>query len=178
MAARENIGAKRAWSLKERAIRELKSFAAIFLYLWIVLGIFFLHEMIVLEEHHIAVAHYGIALMNALVLGKVMLVAENMRFAGQLADEPLFLAVLYRSIAFTILFIGFYMLEEIAVGVIKGKTLAQSFPDIGGGSVQGIFVVGIIMFVALTPFFAYRELGRVIGESTLHDLMFKRRSPR
>ncbi len=162
--------------LKERIIHEVKSFVVIFLYLWVVLGIFLLHEKIVLKEHDIDFSVYGLALVNALILGKVMLIAEDLHFADRLMDRPLVLSILYKSIAFTALFIGFYILEEVVVGLIKGKTIAQSFPDIGGGSLQGIFVVGLIMFVALTPFFTYRELSRVIGKQQLHDLMFKQRA--
>ncbi len=167
---------KHGRNLKERVIHELKSFAVIFVYLWVVLGVFFLHEKIVLEKHDIAFSAYGLALVNALVLGKVMLIAEDLHFAHQLADRPLVLSILYKSIAFAVLFICFYILEELVVGLIKGKTVAQSFPDIGGGSLQGILVVGVILFVALIPFFAYRELGRVIGERQLHDLLFKKRT--
>ena len=34
--------------------------------------------------------------------------------------------------------------------------------------------MGMIMFVALIPFFAFKEIGRVIGERELHALIFKR----
>jgi hypothetical protein len=32
--------------------------------------------------------------------------------------------------------------------------------------------VGIILSIALMPFFAFREIGRVIGERELHALIF------
>jgi hypothetical protein len=37
-------------------------------------------------------------------------------------------------------------------------------------------VVGIIMFVVLTPYFALKEVGRVIGDDKLHELFFVRRA--
>ena len=61
------------------------------------------------------------------------------------------------------------------VGIFKGKTIAESIPVIGGGSLSGVFFVGIILAVALIPFFAFREIGRVIGERELHSLLFKDR---
>ena len=66
----------------------------------------------------------------------------------------------------------FDVVEEVLVGVFKGKTIAQSIPSIGGGSLSGVFFVGIILAVALLPFFAFREIGRMIGERELHSLMF------
>ena len=63
-------------------------------------------------------------------------------------------------------------MEEVIVGLFKGKTIGESIPSIGGGTPSGVFFVGVIHAVALTPFFAFREVGRAIGERALHSLMF------
>ena len=68
----------------------------------------------------------------------------------------------------------FNILEEVVVGVFKGRTISQSFPAIGGGSLQGLLSMGAIVLVALIPFFAFRELGRVIGQRELWSLLLKR----
>jgi hypothetical protein len=70
--------------------------------------------------------------------------------------------------------LGFYIGEELLVGVWHGKTVAESFPDIGGGTWKGILVVGLIMFIGLIPFFAYRELARALGADELYVLVFSR----
>ena len=54
------------------------------------------------------------------------------------------------------------------------QDIAASFPKIGGEGWKGILVVGSILFVALIPFFAYREVARVLGKDELHSLIFKR----
>jgi hypothetical protein len=41
---------------------------------------------------------------------------------------------------------------------------------------KGILVLGLIMFVVLIPFFAFKEIGRVIGEDKLHSLIFRRQN--
>jgi hypothetical protein len=41
---------------------------------------------------------------------------------------------------------------------------------------QGIFVVGFIMFVVLMPFFALKEIGRDMGDGKLYELFFVRRT--
>jgi hypothetical protein len=48
------------------------------------------------------------------------------------------------------------------VAVPKGKTIGESIPSIGGGSLSGVFFVGIILAVALIPFFAFRAVGPLI----------------
>jgi hypothetical protein len=71
----------------------------------------------------------------------------------------------------------FDIAEEVLVGVFKGKTVAESFPKIGGGSLRGIFSMIVVITVLLLPFFAYREIGKVIGQRELHSLIFTRKRP-
>jgi uncharacterized protein (DUF1810 family) len=79
---------------------------------------------------------------------------------------------MFKSAVFAVILLCFHMIEETLLGVFHGKTLSQSIPNIGGGTLQGILMVGIIMFVVLMPFFAFRELGRAIGTKQLHSLLF------
>ena len=55
-----------------------------------------------------------------------------------------------------------------------GQCNIYSIPSFGGGGLKGISAVGMIMFVALIPFFAFKEIGRVIGERELYSLIFTR----
>ena len=163
---------KRTRDLKHRVLDEVINFLAIALYLWVTFGVFALHEWVVSAKDHIDYHFYGFALVNALLLGKVMLVAEDLHFADWFKDRPLIYPILCKAVAFSILFLVFDVAEEVIVGVFKGKTIAESIPSIGGGTPSGVFFVGIILAVALIPFFAFREVGRAIGERELHSLMF------
>jgi fumarate reductase subunit C len=151
---------------------EVMKFLAIAFYLWVMFGVFALHESVVSAKDHIDYHFYGFAFINALILGKVMLIAEDLHFADWFKDRPLIYPILCKAVAFSILFLVFDVVEEVVVGVFKGKTIGESIPIIGGGSLSGVFFVGIILAVALIPFFAFREVGRVIGERESHSLMF------
>ena len=163
---------ERKLSLKQRVFDEVVKFLAIALYLWVTFGVFALHEWVVSAKDHIDYHFYGFAFVNALVLGKVMLVAEDLHFADWVKDRPLIYPILCKAVAFSILFLVFDVVEELIVGVFKGKTIGESIPVIGGGTPIGVFFVGVILAVALIPFFAFREVGRVIGERELRSLMF------
>lgn len=52
------------------------------------------------------------------------------------------------------------------------KDLAESLSDVGGGTPFGIFTTTLLLFVALLPFFGFRELCAVVGEPELHRLLF------
>jgi hypothetical protein len=163
---------ERKRDLKQRIFDEVIKFLGIAFYLWVMFGVFALHESVVSEKVHINYHFYGFALVNALVLGKVLLIAEDLHFADWFKGRPLIYPVLCKAVAFSALFLVFDVVEEVLVGIFKGKTIDASIPSIGGGSPTGVFFVGIILAVALIPFFAFREIGRVIGERELHSLIF------
>jgi hypothetical protein len=167
---------ERASKLKKGAIREAKRFVAMFLYLWVLFGLFVLHESIVLAQHEINYSLYGIAFVNALVLAKVMLIAEDLHLGRRLEDKPLIYPILYKSAAFTVVFICVHIAEKVIEGVLKGKTVLESLPVIGVGSLEHIVSAGVIVSFSLIPFFAFTEFRRVIGERELRALLFHERS--
>lgn len=146
-----------------------------FLYLYILFGLFLLHESIVLAKHEITFTHYGFAFINAWILAKVMLVAEDLNIARGFEDKPLIYPVLYKSVVFAVVFIVFYVLEEVLIGLWQGKTVMESIPEVGGGSLTGILSAGLIVTFALSPYFAFREVGRVIGRDKLRALFLTRK---
>jgi len=56
------------------------------------------------------------------------------------------------------------------------KTIAQSIPALGGGGLEGILLVGLMVFIVLIPFFSFMEIARVVGEDELLSIIFKRRT--
>jgi hypothetical protein len=158
-------------SLKARLYDELRKFLMIFSYLWLVFFVFLVHEWAVLASNHISFRFYGLAIVNALVLSKIMLIAEALKFADRLNDKPLVYPIAFKSISFSVLLMVSYVVEEIAVGLFDGKSVGESFPDVGGGGLVGLLTVGGIFCIALVPFFGFREIARVIGEAEFRALM-------
>jgi hypothetical protein len=65
-------------SLKHTAIKQMKEFLLIALYLWLVFALLVIFKSMILSEHHTSFTYHGFALINALALGKVMLVAKDL----------------------------------------------------------------------------------------------------
>lgn len=158
--------------MKQRAIEEIKRFVMLFLYLWVLFGIFALYERIILRQRGIGFTSQGFAFFNALVLAKVMLVAEDLDLGRWLERRPLIYPILHDSFLFAVLFIGFHVVEEVAIGVLKGQTAAASVPAIGGGGLVGLFCVTTILFVALIPYFGFKHIRRALGPGRLHAMLF------
>jgi hypothetical protein len=66
----------------------------------VVFGLFVLHRSVISSEQHIPYAPHGFALLNALALGKVMLVAQDLHFGEWFNEAPLVLTTLFKSSAF------------------------------------------------------------------------------
>jgi hypothetical protein len=169
------VHATRGHHVKERLVHEVRQFLFMFMYLFVLFGLFTIHEAVVLAQHHITYAYCGFALVNALVLAKVMLVAEDLHLGRRFDNSPLIYPVLIKSVLFAVVFICFRVVEDMLVGWWEGKARAASVPSFGGGGIVGILSVGIILSFALIPFFAFVQISRVLGPGVLHALILKHR---
>ena len=158
----------------KRILSEFRELFGMFLYLWVLFALFTYHKAIVLAQYDISYQPFGIAFVNAFILAKVMLGTEKLNLAAKLRKKPLVYPVLHKSIVLSVMFILFNMAETIVSGLWKGKSLAESMPKMGDGSPAELVVTGIILTVALIPFFAFRELSRVLGKGVLGGLFLKR----
>jgi hypothetical protein len=137
-------------------------------------GLFELYHTIILDKEHVDYSVHGFALVNAIVMSKVLLIAEDLKFASRLHDGRLIYSILYKSALFALLFLVVHMAEDVIKGLIGGHDLMASLPHPGG--VYVVLCAAAILFTALVPYFAFREIERVMGEQKLHDMIFKRRS--
>ena len=160
-------------TLKERMLHNFREVFSMFLYLWLLFGLFTLHEAVVLARQGIDFQPFGLAFINAFVLAKVMLVAEELNIGTRLRGRAPIFPILHKSLLFALIFVGFSLTEKLLIGWWKGKTIAESLPRFGGGSPVAILVVALIAAVALIPFFAFRELSRVMGKGVLGALFLR-----
>lgn len=144
-------------------------------YFWLLTGLFTVYKSLVTNDSNL-IFHNGFAIVNAWILAKVVLVADHLKIAENLRHKPLIYPIIFKALVFCLLLMCFYLGEEILVGVWRGKTVVESFPDIGGRSWKGVAVVSCILFVCLIPFFFYRELSRALGKDELYSIVFKRGS--
>jgi hypothetical protein len=164
-------------TLKEKARREMRDFLVISLYLWIIFGLFVLYKSIILSEEHIPFAAHGFALINALAMAKVMLVAKGLHFADRFKEAPLIYPTLFKSVAFAVVLGAFKIVEEGLIGLYHGHSFSESIVSIGGGTLNGILLLTLLLAVLLIPFFGFGEVDRVFGEQKLKKLFFASRHP-
>jgi hypothetical protein len=153
----------------------MKEYLVICLYLWLVFALLVLHTEVILAAHHIEFEAHGLALINALALGKVVLALRKLRFFDRFNDDALLYPTLLQSAAFAVVLAFFKILEEAALGVYHGETFQESIAAIGGGTWKGILTLTVLVAVLLIPFFGYSELARVLGPGKLRQIFFRPR---
>jgi hypothetical protein len=163
-------------SLKSRALDELRQYAIITLYLWLLFAVFSLYRRMILQEHGISAWQQGFAIVNALVFGKVILIAQALNLEAGLRKYPRIFIVLGNALMFTIVLVLFHLLEDAIKAWFEGRALATSIADFGGGTLSGFLTLGAIMFVALIPFFGMQEVARAVGGRALWDLLLSGRA--
>jgi hypothetical protein len=163
-------------TLKERVLDSIKTFMQMFLYLWLVFGLLAVHESIILSQYQIDYQSHGLAVINALVFAKVMLITEDLRLGNRLNDKPLIYPVLFKSLLFAMALICFHIVEHILIGLWHGRTVADGLSEIGANKLRGMVSISVIATVALIPFFVLREISRVIGKDKFWSLFFRRKT--
>jgi VIT1/CCC1 family predicted Fe2+/Mn2+ transporter len=164
---------ERLQRLKAEAVDETKKIFGVFLYLWVLLTLFSLHKAFIFNEDMLTYQQ-GFALINALALAKIVVVGQAMHIGDRPKDDPVFWPAVVKAAIFAVILLIFHVIEETAVGVWRGKTVAEAIPTIGDGSLQAILIAAAMIFIGLIPFFAFVELERVLGAEELRTLMFGR----
>lgn len=157
-------------SLKERAVDELKRYLVISAYLCVLLAVFSLHRQLLLG-HEISLWQQGFAIINALVFGKIILLGEALKLGERKQNHALAWTVLRRSLIFSVLLVASQILEESIRAWFQHRHAASVIVDLGGW--PGVLCHAVIIFVALLPFFAVQEAGRVLGARALWNLFFR-----
>jgi hypothetical protein len=161
--------------IKEKAIDELKRFAIIAAYLWVLFGMFEVHRWAILKEFHVSSVsgfRIGFALVNALLMGKIFLLGETLHVGERLRTKRLIHSVLFKAATFALFLIAFQLIEESIIGLIHGKAIAASIP----GGLERKVVEGVMAFVVLIPFFLYTEVERVLGKENMHAMIIEKKT--
>ena len=164
----------KARGLKERALEELKLYWIITLYLWLFLGLFTVYRRLVVAEAGTPYLHYGIALVEAMIIAKVVLIGKLFGFSRRFEDRALVVPVLYKAVVFGLLVMGFGVLEHLVGGWIHRQGLWGGLREIASIGTDELAARALMLIVAFVPFFAFWELGRVLGMHKLWALFFSK----
>jgi len=167
---------KKRGDLKKKIVHEVIEYWINVTYLTLVFAAFTQYRRFLLAAHDITYTNYGFAVIEALVLAKVIMIGDVVRLGRGLERKPLIYPTLYKTVVFTLFVAVFTLIEHGIKGLWKGEGFTSGVVDFFGKGSNEILANSIVVFVAFIPFFAIKELGRVLGEDKIRALFFRRRA--
>lgn len=158
-------------------IREFINLGIINLYLASSFSILVTLNSLALAKYGIDGFNYGITIMGALVLGKVILLSEKLPIVERYEHKPLIISVGYKSVLFTLIALFFNSVEHLIVGLFQQESLERILMELQNQVSQiDLFYQILCLLIVFVPFFTMRELNKILGKGTLFNLFFTRRS--
>ena len=159
-------------TLKQKAAHEFQELAIIFLYLAFFFCAIATYSMLLLNKFEISYFTYGAALINALVIAKVILIGEYARLGKKQEAKPLIYSSVYKAFVFGLLVFAFHIIEEAIKQLVHGQRLVDAFHEV---RLDDLISRSVIVFCTFIPLFAFREMRRVLGEEQFRTLVFRGR---
>jgi len=163
---------KNGW--KHKIIHELVAYWVNVLYLTVFFSMFTSYRRLILAHYDISYAEWGISLIKALILAKVILIVDLLRISHSLEDRPLIVPTLYKTFAFSLCVALFAVVESAIRGFLQGKGLEGALDHLLSQGTNEFFARCLVAFCAFIPYFAFKELGRVLGKGKLGEFFFRK----
>ncbi|HXX02884.1 MAG TPA: hypothetical protein VEJ37_01020 [Xanthobacteraceae bacterium] len=158
----------------KKATDEFKEFVVVAVYLYVFFAALIYLKAAILQSYGIAYSHFGLAAVKALICAKFVLIGRAFRLGERYKNQSLVWPTLYKSMVFLVFLLALNAAEEIVVGLIHRRPVAESIANLGGGTLPQIIATSFMGLLILIPFFAFRALGEVLGERNLFRLFFSR----
>jgi hypothetical protein len=165
------VKTKKNW--KDKFKKEFIEYWINVAYLAVFFGMFISYKRLVLAGHDIIYTDWGVGLINALVLGKVVSIGSMMRLGSRFDNRPLIWSTLVRSVMFTIWLALFNALELTIRGFFKTYTFEGIMSSLSHIGTYEYFGGSLVVFASFIPFFAFKELSRVLGPKMVLDLFLR-----
>jgi hypothetical protein len=167
---------RKGW--KARIVHELGEYGINVVYLAVVFGAFGWYRRLILAQHGISYLNYGIALIEALILAKVIMIGDFLHIGRRFVSSPLIVPTLFRTFIFTIWVGLFKVIEHLVKGLLDGKGFGGALEALLQRSPHEVLAGCLMIFFAFIPFFAIRALGETMGKGRIGTLFFQRREER
>lgn len=159
---------------KAKVSHELIEYGFNVVYLTLVFASFTVFRRLWLAGYDIQYTNYWVALVEGLILGKVIMIGGILRLGRGLEDKPLIYPTLYKTVVFTIFVAVFKVVEHMIKGLWHGEGITGGLAGISEKGWELVLANTLVVLVAFIPFFAVKELGRVYGTQRMWELFFRK----
>lgn len=136
-------------------------------------------KRLILAEYLIQFAGFFIATTAALIVGKVVLVADKMPFLRRFDNAPLVQPILFKTVVYTLLVFVARLIEAFIRysaegGMIGGGRFIEG--QLGSFTWQQFIATQLWIFVLFLVYVTGSEISNLLGDGELFKIFFRRRS--
>ena len=145
---------------RQKAKYELVEMTLLFGYLAFFFCALALYDLLLLRQYHVKYLEFAFALINALVVTKVVMIGEYVKLGRRHEHKSLFASIVWKALIFAVLVFAFHVVEEVIKRLVHGGAL---LPSIGEVEYDRMAARAIVVFCVFLSLFTWRELRRVLG---------------
>jgi hypothetical protein len=167
----KNHEVKKSW--KQRFLDEFTEYWANVIYMALAFSAIIFYRRLVLAHYEIYLDDYFSGVVKALVIAKVVMIGAFLSISRRFEHKPLIYPVLYKAILFTIWVMLFDIAEIYISSFIHNLSFAESYFELRT-RVTTVWLGGaLLIFFSFIPFFAFKELVRVLGSDKVKELFLR-----
>jgi len=168
----EHQAIKKNW--KQKLFHEFTEYWINVVYLALFFSAVILYRRLLLAEHGIIVEDYFAGVIKALVIAKVIMIGAFIRISRKFEDRPLIIPTIYKAIIFTFWVMLFDIMEIYIRALIKTMDFSDAFNELTHHINLVWLGAAVVICVSFLPFFAMKELARVMGSGKFRKMFFKK----
>jgi len=153
---------------------ELKQFLLVALYMYVCFIALLLYAASVAGAH-VGITHVGTALVKSLLLAKFVLLGHWLHLGDRSRRWRGIYSVLYQSLAMWLFMLLLTVIERVIETLVHGETIVSALAAFHGQTLVAALAHGMVLFLVLLPYIAFRQVGAVLGPGELNRIFFRPR---
>jgi len=143
------------------------------LFFLIAFGLLFATQQLISREYGVTMPGFGVAVVGALLVGKVLLILDKLPLIDKFPDKPLIYNIVWKSGIYFLASLLVRCLKEVVPLLLQHKNWASAWAQYVNTSVWPEFwLIQMWLAVLFLVYCSLRELVRVLGRDRLVRLFF------
>jgi hypothetical protein len=143
------------------------------IFFFIAIGLLMLTKRLILQQYGIGFSDFAAVLIGALIVGKVVLIADALPFINKFPEKPLIYNVVWKTIIYVLAAFLVRLAEHLVPLIIKYGSFREAIARVADEIVWPHFwIIYLWLSVLLFVYCALRELIGAIGRDQVLRLFF------
>lgn len=157
-------------TMKQKAAHEGEELLLLTVYLGFFFCALVTYRSLLLRGYESVSLDYGFALLNALIIAKVILIGDFIKAVHRYESKALVYSIVYKAFVYGLLVFAFHLIEEVIKNLIHHGHIGKAFQEV---KLDQAALRCLIIFCTFISLFGFRELRRAIGEEKFRDLVLR-----